>query len=99
MAEQNDKLEFSQPKNKLSDIAEAERRKLFPKNDYSPLSDKYSQTHPDALADGDNLGRGTGGFLDIYNLDAGTQQDIVERKEDIKINQYNDKKPYTTPGQ
>jgi len=99
MAEQNDKLEFSQPKNKLSAIADAERGKLFPKNDYSPLSSKYSQTHPDALADGDELGRGTGVFLDIYNQEAGTQQDIFERKDDIKINQYNDKKPYTTPGQ
>ena len=67
MAEQNDKLDFEQPSNKLSEIAEAERGKLFPKNDFSPKSDKYSVVHPDAVADGDDMGRGTGTFLDIYN--------------------------------
>ena len=53
MAEQNDKLDFSQPKNTLSEIAERERARLFPRNDYSPVSDKYSAEHPDAVADGD----------------------------------------------
>jgi len=48
MATQNDKLDFVQPNNQLSSIAEAERAKLFPKNDFSPKSDKYSTVHPDA---------------------------------------------------
>ncbi len=60
MATQNDKLDFYQPNNQLSAIAEAERGKLFPKNDFSPRSEKYSQVHPDAVADGDEIGRGTG---------------------------------------
>lgn len=94
MATQNDKLDFTQPKNKLSDYAEAERAKLFPKNDFSPSSDKYESTHPDALADGDNIGRGTGGFLDIYNYNAGTSTDGMERKEDVKVNKYNASRPY-----
>jgi len=98
MAKQNDRLNFDQPNNQLSAIAEAERAKLFPKNDFSPKSDKYSQVHPDAIADGDEIGRGTGKFLDIYNNEAGTMNDIVERKEDIKVNKYNSDKPYSVEG-
>ena len=94
MAEQNDKLDFSQPKNTLSEIAERERARLFPRNDYSPVSDKYSAEHPDALADGDDEGRGTGVFLDIHNLGGGTSTDINERNDDIKINKYNYKNGY-----
>jgi len=95
MATQNDKLNFEQPQNELSKIAEAERQKLFPKNDFSPRSDKYSSVHPDAMADGDDLGRGTGKFLDVFNETAGTSTDVVERKDDIKINKYNSKNPYS----
>lgn len=97
MAEQNDKLDFSQPANKLSEIAEQERGKLFPRNDYSPESQQYSASHPNAMADGDDEGRGTGKFLDIYNQNAGTSVDVNERKEDIKINKYNADKPYYIP--
>lgn len=95
MAEQVSKIDFYQPNNQLSAIAEAERGKLFPKNDFSPKSDKYSPVHPDAMADGDDIGRGTGTFLDVYNDTAGTSTDIFERKDDIKINRYNSNKPYT----
>ena len=95
MATQNDKLDFYQPNNQLSAIAEAERGKLFPKNDFSPKSEKYSSVHPDAVADGDNIGRGTGKFLDVYNQEAGTSTDVFERKDDIKINKYNSSQPYS----
>jgi len=95
MATQNDKLDFVQPNNQLSSIAEAERAKLFPKNDFSPKSDKYSTVHPDALADGDEIGRGTGTFLDVYNENVGTSTDVFERKDEIKINKYNSSQPYT----
>ena len=94
MATQNDKLQFDQPDNKLSAIATAERGKLFPKNDFSPESDNYSPQHPDAMADGDDIGRGTSQFLDTHNMKAGTSTDINERIGDIKINQYNENKPY-----
>jgi hypothetical protein len=96
MATQNDKLDFSQPDNQLSAIAEMERGRLFPRNDYSPKSDNYSPTHPDANADGDLIGRGTGNFLDIYNQNAGTKTDLTERKEDLKINKYSRNNPYYT---
>jgi len=95
MATQNDRLDFAQPSNQLSAIAEAERAKLFPKNDFSPKSDKYSTVHPDALADGDEIGRGTGTFLDVYNENVGTSTDVFERKDEIKINKYNSSQPYT----
>jgi hypothetical protein len=52
-----------------------ERAKLFPKNDYKPTN-QYSAVNPDAIADGDAQGKGTGGFLDVYNQGAGAIQDI-----------------------
>ena len=91
---QNDKLDFAQPANSLSEFAEAERAKLFPRNDYSPKSDLYSAQHPDAMADGDKLGRGTSKFLDIYNHEVGTSTDIQARVENTKIDQYSPNKPY-----
>ena len=44
--------------------------------------------------DGDELGRGTGVFLDVYNPTAGTSTDVAERKNEIKINKFNSNKPY-----
>lgn len=89
-------LNFSQPKNKLSEVADRERAKLFPKNDYSSKNE-YSSVNKDALADGDLKGKGTGGFLDTGNQNAGSIKDVIERKDEIKINQYQFNKPYTTP--
>jgi hypothetical protein len=89
-------LNFEQPKNELSEIADMERKKLLPKNDFS-TSNSYSAVNPDALADGDAQGKGTGDFLDVYNQSAGAIQDIVERKAQIVINEYQSNKPYTTP--
>jgi hypothetical protein len=89
-------LNFEQPKNDLSSIADMERSKLFPKNDYKP-SNQYSAVNPDAIADGDTQGKGTGGFLDVYNEAAGAIQDIIERKSEVVINEYKPQNPYTTP--
>lgn len=80
-------------KNSLSAIAELERKKLFPRNDYN-TSNLYSSTNPDALATGDELGKGTGGDLDVYNNNAGAIQDIIERKKEIIINKFNQDKTY-----
>jgi muramoyltetrapeptide carboxypeptidase LdcA involved in peptidoglycan recycling len=92
-----DPLDLAQPENKLSQIAEAERAKLFPKNDYKQTANEYSATNPDALATGDAQGKGTGGDLDIFNENAGAIQDILERKSELVINQYKVNSPYTTP--
>jgi hypothetical protein len=80
--------------NALTAIAEQERAKLIPKNDFNSVGNEYSVVNRDALADGDSMGRGTGAFLDVYNVNAGTIDDIVERKNDIKINKFNSSKVY-----
>jgi hypothetical protein len=92
-----DPLDLAQPDNKLSLIAEAQRKLLFPKNDYKQTANEYSAVNPDALADGDAEGKGTGNFLDVYNEQAGAIQDILERKSEIVLNQYKSNSPYTTP--
>jgi hypothetical protein len=80
--------------NALTAIADAERAKLIPKNDYNAAGNPYSAVNRDAVADGDSMGRGTGTFLDVYNVNAGTIDDIVERKSEIKINKFNSSKTY-----
>lgn len=80
--------------NQLTAIADAERARLIPKNDYNAVGNEYSAVNKDAMADGDTLGRGTGVFLDVYNTQAGTSVDVMERKDDIKINKFNQFKTY-----
>jgi hypothetical protein len=91
---QTERLDFSQPKNDLTAIADLQRKSLIVKNDYKTVN-PYSQTNPDAIADGDEFGKGTGIFLDTIN--GGSSTDVIERKNEIKINEYQPNKPYTTP--
>jgi hypothetical protein len=80
--------------NALTAIADMERAKLIPKNDFNAVGNEYSAVNRDAVADGDSMGRGTGTFLDVYNVNAGTIDDVVERKNEIKINKFNSSKTY-----
>ena len=80
--------------NQLTAIADMERAKLIPKNDYNPEGNEYSSVNRDAVADGDDKGRGTGVFLDVYNTNAGTVTDVTERKNEIKINKFNASNTY-----
>ena len=80
--------------NQLTAIADIERSKLIPKNDYNAVGNQYSSVNRDAIADGDSMGRGTGTLLDVYNVNAGTITDVVERKNEIKINKFNSSKTY-----
>jgi hypothetical protein len=80
--------------NALTAVADVERSKLIPKNDYNQVGNPYSSVNRDAVADGDSMGRGTGTFLDVYNVNAGTIDDVVERKNEIKINKFNSSKTY-----
>jgi len=80
--------------NALTAIADVERAKLIPRNDYNQVGNPYSATNRDAMADGDAKGKGTGVFLDVYNVNAGDINDVVERKNEVKINQYNSSKTY-----
>jgi hypothetical protein len=89
-----ERLDFSQPDNELSQIAEQQRQRLIPKNDYK-TSNQYSATNKDAISDGDELGKGTGSFLDTTN--GGSSIDVLERINEVKINEYQKDKPYTTP--
>jgi hypothetical protein len=89
-------LDFSQPANKLTAIAEIERKKNLVKNDFAQQGNEYGATNPAALADGDAIGRGTGSS-DVRDESAGTSIDIFERKFNIKFNAYQPNKPYTTP--
>ena len=80
--------------NALTAVADVERSKLIPRNDYNEVGNQYSVVNRDALADGDAKGRGTGIFLDVYNDNGGTIVDIAERKNEIKINKFNKSKTY-----
>ena len=80
--------------NALTAAADVERSKLIPKNDFNAVGNEYSSVNRDAIADGDSMGRGTGTFLDVYNANAGTIDDVMERKNEIKINQFNSSKVY-----
>lgn len=91
---QTERIDLEQPDNELSQIAEQQRAKLIPKNDYKNVN-PYSSTNPDALSDGDEKGKGTGVFLGTAN--GGSSTDILERTNEIKINEYQQDKPYTTP--
>jgi hypothetical protein len=88
-------INTEQPKNSLTDIADRIRKELLIKNDYGNKRNEYGATNKDALSDGDQQGRGTGVFLDTQN--GGTITDVVERKEEIKINKYQPEKQYTKP--
>jgi len=80
--------------NQMTIIATQQRDSLIPRNDYVQTADEYSATNPDALADGDSKGRGTGIFLDVYNTAAGTREDVTERVSEIRINKYNSNRTY-----
>jgi hypothetical protein len=80
--------------NQLTSLSDSERAKLIPRNDYNKVGNEYSAVNKDALADGDSKGRGTGIFLDVYNTAAGTIEDVLERKNEIKINKFNSSKTY-----
>jgi hypothetical protein len=80
--------------NQLTAYADQERSKLIPKNDYKSTANEYSSTNPDAIADGDSKGRGTGVFLDVYNNNVGTIEDVLERRTELRVNKYNQNRTY-----
>lgn len=91
---ETERLDFSQPSNDLTAIADIQRKSLIVKNDYKTVN-PYSSVNKDAISDGDESGKGTGIFLDTIN--GGSSIDIIERKNEIKVNEYQPNKPYTTP--
>jgi len=89
-------IDTAQPANKMTAVADEQRKKSKAVNDYLDQN-QYNSTNPDALADGDDRGRGTGNFLDVSNYDAGTIQDIIKRREAFAGAKYKPQNPYTTP--
>jgi hypothetical protein len=90
----SERLDFSQPKNDLGKIGEQQRGILIPRNDYKPTNE-YSSTNPNAISDGDEYGKGTGIFLGTNS--GGSSIDNLERINNIKVNEYQQDKPYTKP--
>lgn len=91
-------------KSRLEEEGEIYRKQNLIKNNYRSTSGKqYSETHPNALSNGDERGMGTGEFLDTTQ--GGTKSDKSGnpfipnsgRDNNLKINKFNSDKPYTTP--
>jgi len=92
-----------QPGEQLTNLSAKFREQNLVKNPY-PITDgeEYSPNHPNALADGDDKGRGTGIFLNVNGEDIGTRTDIMGNGEvntgrinNLKTNLYSKDKTYS----
>lgn len=63
------------------------RKREIARNDHD-FNDEYSGTHPDALSDGDEKGKGE------KNGSIGSATDIKERNQQIAKNRYNYNREY-----
>lgn len=75
---------------KLTQIADQERAKLMSSNEYdgSP-TDEYGPSHPNALSDGDEAGKG------LTNT-VGNKTDILTRQSLLNFNEYNESDGYNS---
>jgi len=72
---------------RLLENSEQFRKNQISRNHYD-RNDEYSGTHPDALSDGDALGKGE------KNGTVGSNVDIEQRKLQTNKNSYNYNNPY-----
>lgn len=72
---------------RLEEISKQYRKREVTRNDYDN-NDQYAGTHPDALSDGDELGKGE------KNGSIGSKTDIEQRKLAQAKNKYNLNRPY-----
>tara|TARA_R100001509_G_scaffold151845_1_gene111572 strand:+ start:34 stop:390 length:357 start_codon:yes stop_codon:yes gene_type:complete len=72
----------NKPGESLTKMSEQFRKQNLVKNVY-PVSDSdgYSANHPNALANGDDRGRGNSIYLDVFGEDIGTRTDIMGNGE------------------
>lgn len=79
---------MSDSNKELSKIADQERAKLMASNEYdgSP-SDEYGSSHPNALSDGDEAGKGQTNTV-------GSKTDILTRQNLLNFNTYNNANGY-----
>tara|TARA_R110000824_G_scaffold168453_1_gene345424 strand:- start:2281 stop:2625 length:345 start_codon:yes stop_codon:yes gene_type:complete len=92
------------PGEKLTNLSDKFREQMLVKNTY-PVSDSdgYSPNHPNAMADGDDKGRGSAIYLDVFGEDIGTKTDIMGNGEtntgrinNLKTNLYSKKNEYSS---
>ena len=93
----------NKPGEKLTELAAKYRNQNLVKNVY-PVSDSdgYSANHPNALANGDDKGRGNANYLDVFGEDIGTRTDIfgngeanTGRNNNLKANAFSKKNEYS----
>lgn len=72
---------------KLKQIADAERPNQLKKNIYVEKNE-YNSSHPNAISDGDDKGRG------LNNGNIGNRTDITQRKLQSSKNIYTEKNSY-----
>jgi hypothetical protein len=72
---------------RLEDISKQYREREVVRNDHD-FNDEYSGTHPDALSDGDEKGKGE------KNGSVGSATDIKTREQQIVRNKFNNNRPY-----
>ena len=89
---------------KLEELGKQFRKDNIVKNTYqNGEGNEYGAKHPNAKADGDNRGKGTGNFLDTYNGGSlsdelgATNEPGSGRIANIAKNKYSAEKPYETP--
>jgi len=68
-------------------IAEALRKKMLGYNSYTETK-PYSPAHPNALSDGDKIGRGD------FGGNIGTIDDLSARRRQLGLNKYSDGNQY-----
>lgn len=72
---------------RLLENSEQYRKQQISRNNYDK-NDSYNGTHPDALSDGDELGKGE------KNGSVGSSTDINQRKTQLTKNRYSKNNPY-----
>ena len=72
----------------LTQIADQQRAALMSSNEYDgSATDEYNSSHPNALSDGDNAGKG-------QTATVGSQTDILTRQSLLSFNTYNQSSGY-----
>lgn len=84
MAERKDAAKISR------EVAAKEKARLLNKNEYGD-ENGYGPGHPNALATGDEKGKGGSGS------NVGSSIDMKQKALHLARNQYSDGKPYTNP--
>lgn len=72
---------------KIKELAEVGRKKMLAFNSYSTAK-PYSPAHPNALSDGDAIGRGD------FQGAVGTIDDIAARRRQLGMNERSESNPY-----